>query len=202
MERFKNFYGGQAIWIIGKGPSLQYLTKKDIGEGPVITISESIIKIEELGLSNPVFSMQKDGGIRKKIPAHLSAAGLKPDCDYTPNCGDRCGMMYRPKRGATLLVHQHESLYCFPDYSPRYVFDWVKLGLSHNEFSLVLAVKIGILMGCKRFYFVSFDSFISDCIETYIPNVGIVGTIPGYKDQIKILKPYLVGLDYKWITPV
>ncbi|MCK4819049.1 hypothetical protein KA005_24965 [bacterium] len=203
MKKFRNLYKGETMWIIGKGPSLQYLTKEDIGSGPIIAINESIIKIEELDLPNPVFSMQKDGGNRKR---HRRQRSLVPDCDYTPNCGDRCGGMVRPKKGATLLVHRHESLYCFPDYSPRYVFDWKELGLPKNRFSQILAIKIGLLMGCTNFRFVSFDVHINGSIETYIPDRGITGSVTGYRGHVWKIKPYLTELNsqdhhYKWIIP-
>ena len=66
MTDFKDIYKGQAIWIVGKGPSLQYLTKEYIGSGPVITINEALIKMEELRLPNPIYAMMKDGGNRRR----------------------------------------------------------------------------------------------------------------------------------------
>lgn len=200
MERFRNIYKGQTVWIIGKGPSLQYLTKKDIGLGPVITINQAIIKVEEFDLPNPIYSMQKDGGDRRR---HKDSHPLilKPDCDYTPDCGDTCGNMYRPKQGATLLLHQHESLYCFPEYSPRYVFDWAKLGLRCNQFSLIIAIKIGILMGCKKFHFISFDAHVNGCLESYTPNIGTTNINPAFKSYVQKVRRYIRKLDYKWITP-
>jgi len=202
MEKFKDIYKGQTMWIVGKGPSLQYLTKKDIGSGPVITINEAIIKIEEIGLSNPVYSMQKDGGDRRKywrVLDKFQHGMLIPDCDYTPDCGDRCGKMRRPRQGATLLVHEYESLYCFPDYSPRYVFNYKKLGFLRNQFSLIIAIRIGTLMGCKAFRFVSFDVHVNNSFKAYTPGIGLKwGQYKGHKKRIK---SHLVGLDYKWIIP-
>lgn len=199
MMDFKDIFKGQTVWIIGKGPSLQYLTKEDIGPGPVIAINTSIIKIEELDLSNPIYAMMKDGGDRRRN--WRQGKLIPPDCDHTPNCGDECGTIIKPKRGATLLVHRHESLYCFPDYSPRYVFDWKELGLRNNRFSLVIAIKIGILMGCEKFHFVSCDVHVTGSIESYDPNAGIIGTSPQYKSYVYKINRHLKDLDYKWITP-
>lgn len=199
MKRLSNIYAGQSVWIIGKGSSLQYLTKEHIGSGPIITINQSIIKVQEIDLSNPIFSMQKDGGNRRRYPHKLI-----PDCDYTPNCGDRCGEIVRPKPGATLLVHKHESLYCFPDYSPRYVFDWKDFGLPGNVFSLIMAVKIGVLMGCMKFYFISCDAHVKGYLETYVPGIGVhkkKGSFT-YNEQVDKLKEHLVGLNCEWIIPV
>ena len=200
MEKFRDIYKGQTAWFVGKGPSLQYLTKEHIGSGPVITINQALLKIEEIGLQNPIYSIQKDGGNRRRYWRSRPLI-LKPDCDHTPNCGDECGIMIRPKQGATLLVHKHESLYCFPDYSPRYVFDWKELGLRYNQFSQVIAIKIGILMGCGKFHFVSFDAHVHGCLESYTPNIGVTGVDPAFKNHVQKVRRYLRHLDCEWITP-
>ena len=200
MADFKDLYKGQTVWIVGKGPSLQYLKKRDIGPGPVITINQSLIKVEEIDLPNPIYAMMKDGGNRKRIciPHKLNP----PDCDYTPNCGDACGGTVRPKQGATLLVHKHESLYCYPDYFPRYVFDWKEFKLKRNQFSLIIAIRIGVLMGCAKFHIVSCDVHTTGSLETFIPNVGVV-RLPGigYVGFVLKIKGYLRDLNFKYITP-
>lgn len=201
MRKFRNLHKGQTMWIVGKGPSLQYLIKEDIGSGPVIAINQAIIKIEELDLPNPVYSMQKDGGDRRRYKDSHPFI-LQPDCDYKSNCNDKCGGIYRPKKGATLLVHKHESLYCFADYSPRYVFDWMELGLKSNQFSQIIAIKIGLLMGCKKFHFVSFDIYTSGCKDSYIPNVGIVKADLALRGHVRRAKGHLIDIDHKWITPI
>ncbi|MCK4826625.1 hypothetical protein KA005_63395, partial [bacterium] len=195
MEKFRDIYKGQTMWIVGKGPSLQYLTKEHIGSGPIITINQALLKIEEIGFQNPIYSMQKDGGNRRKYKFSHPII-LKPDCDYKSDCGDICGDMIRPKQGATLLVHKHESLYCFADYSPRYVFDWAKLGLKCNRFSLVIAIRIGILMGCKKFCFISFDAHTTGSLDSYTPNVGITEANPAFRNYVWKVKRYLKNLDY------
>ena len=163
-------------------------------------INQSLIKIEELELSNTVFSMQKDGGDRRKYQGSHPLV-LKPDCNYKSNCGDKCGDMNKPKQGATLLVHKHESLYCMADYSPRYVFEWEKLGLKCNKFSQVIAIKIGLLMGCKKFNFISFDAHVNGCTDSYIPGVGITSKDVELRNHVQKVKRYLKFIDYRWITP-
>ena len=200
MTDFKDLHKGQTLWIVGKGPSLQYLTKEDIRPGPVITINHAIIKVEELGLPNPIYSMQKDGGhLRRYI--HSYPFVLKPDCDYTPNRCDECDGMIKPKKGATLLLHKHESLYCLPSYSPRYIFDWKDLWLKCNQFSQIITIKIGILMGCVKFHFVSFDAHVNGCVDSYTPNVGITNSDPALRKHVRRVNRHLRNLDYIWITP-
>lgn len=202
IDKIIDIYKGQTMWIVGKGPSLQYLKERDIGLGPVITINDAIVKVEELDLSNSIFSLQKDGGDRMKYCKAKTKFGhplFIPDCDYTPDCGDRCGGMVRPKKGAILLVHLHESLYCMPDYSPRYIFCFQQLGFLHNQFSLIIAIRIGLLMGCESFRFVSFDLYITGSCQSYTPGVGL--RWGEYRNHIKRTKPHIKDLDYKWVIP-
>jgi hypothetical protein len=194
MQRLKDKHLGQTAWIIGKGPSLAYLTKEDIGEGPVIAINESIIKIESLDLSNPTYSMQKDGGRRRKYFPSDS-----PECDCSPNC-DGCQYMTKPKK-ATLLVHNRESLFCFPDYSPRYVFDWRDLGMPRNDISLVTAIRMGQFMGCTSFKFVCCDLHAFGDMGVYDVDTGAISIDTLYQWQPLRLKAIFTEIDHKFITP-
>ena len=194
MQRLKDRHAGQTAWIIGKGPSLAYLIKEDIGEGPVIAINESIIKIESLDLSNPTYSMQKDGGRRRKyFPAD------SPECDYSPDC-DGCQYMTKPER-ATLLVHNRESLFCFPDYEPRYVFDWRDLGMEHNDISLVTAIRIAQYMGCTSVNLVCCDLHAFGDMGVYDVDTGTISIDTLYQWQPLRLKAVFAEIDHKFITP-
>lgn len=53
-------FPGETAWVIGRGLSLGLLTAAHIGPGPVIAINQAITQVESLGLSNPLFSLQKD----------------------------------------------------------------------------------------------------------------------------------------------
>lgn len=55
-----NQYQGETMWVIGRGPSLEWLRSEHIGAGPVIAINQAIRIVEDLGLPNPLYSMQKD----------------------------------------------------------------------------------------------------------------------------------------------
>jgi len=184
MESLRGKHKGETAWIIGKGPSLQYLTADDIGDGPVVTINQSILDVENLGLKNKIYSMQKDGG-NKRVK---SSDNLNPNCPERHNgCGDSCGGMNRPKH-ATLIVHNLESLYCFDDYSPRYVFELADFGLTQNTCSFVIAIKMGQLFGCTSFNFISFDAHV-------LKNNKI------YQHQVPEVAPHYADLDVKWILP-
>jgi len=199
MESLRGKHKGETAWIIGKGPSLQYLTADDIGDGPVVTINQSILDVENLGLKNKIYSMQKDGG-NKRVK---SSDNLNPNCPERHNgCGDSCGGMNRPKH-ATLLVHDLESKYCFSDYSPRHVISWSDFGLNGNSFSLAMAVETVRAMGCTAIRFLCFDSFMVGDHRTYVPGKGVCNAKNrfGYSDQVIRIKAFIDGIDCKWLMP-
>jgi hypothetical protein len=143
LVELKNRYTGQTAYIVGKGPSLQYITKEIFGVGPVIALNEAIIAIESLNLSNDIYSMQKD----------------KNDLGQSV-----------PLKKATLLVHSHESLYRLEDYRPRYVFDnIVDFDLKITDFSVLSSIGLAKLMGCVKVVLVSLDASVTGDIQECIP---------------------------------
>ncbi len=192
----KDKHKNQTVWIIGKGPSLQYLKKEDIGEGVVIALNEATLAIEELDLPNVTYSMQKDGGKGRK----KSLDNLIPDCDYPgAGCGE-CDRL-RPKK-AGLLLHDLESKYCFPDYPERYVLNLQELGLSENVFSLIFALKVAQYMGCNKIKFVCCDIHANADPRTYVPGMGITGKEEDfYSEQLEKLTFFIKDLNCQFITP-
>jgi len=134
IKNLRNEHKGEDAWIIGKGASLQYLTKDDIGSGPVITLNEAIIPVEKLGLENPIYSMQKDM--------------------------DECGKeSIAPPQKASLLIHERETPGRHKDYTPRYVFDNIlDFDVPWNTPSSFSATYIAELFGCKKINYLCFDS--------------------------------------------
>lgn len=193
LQALKDRHLSETAWIIGKGKSLLNLKRRDISAGIIIAIYEAIIPIEMLQFPNVAYSLQKDGGLSKRVPFSQSADCDGRECDY-------CDGMVRP-RGSVLLLHEAEAKYCFEDYSPRYVFTLEEIGMPNNEFSLVCAVKIAKFMGCEKFKFVSFDAHTHGNYESVVPTLAQSHYNWAYKEQKKILPPYLEGLDCEWITP-
>lgn len=199
----KDRHTNEPVWIIGRGPSLQYLRKEDIGEGVIIALNQSIIVIESLDLPNKTYSMQKDGGTRKKVIDGI----LTPDCHYSGLFCSDCGDIVRPKN-ATLLLHEHESKYCLPDYPDCYSLSLKTLGLDYNVFSFIFAIKTAQYMGCLEFNFVSFDVYTSGDKKTYTPGEGVYESQRDksyedspYKEQLDTIYPYIKDLNRKWILP-
>jgi hypothetical protein len=177
----KNKHVGETAWIVGKGPSLQYLKQSDIQVGPVIALNDAIIKAEEVITDNPIYSMQKDGcGLFHK----------DHKCDVAA--------MILPKR-SPLFVHEKEAPFCLYDYSPRYVFDNERdFDIPWAVFSSIVAVFIAILMGCVKFVYVSCDA----CVNGNLDNI-LGQTCPQYKVQAFVQKKFLESskIDAEYLTP-
>jgi len=135
----KGVHVGQTAYIVGSGPSLQYLEADNFGDGIVVALNDTILKVEQLGIPNKTYSMQKDGCLvcRRKCPPCWT---VKP-------------------QKATLLVHKQESAWRLQEYAPRYVFSNKEdFNIPWFTFSSVVAIHIVALMGCNRIVLVSHDA--------------------------------------------
>ena len=121
------------ITIVGRGPSLLFLTAADFPDGRVITLNAAIIHVRKLGLPNPIYTMQKDGCVGQDfhgVPVPFA-------CGACP-----MGDMVMPQPPETLIVSKAESPYCLPGYSPRMVVDVEAFGLPWHTMSAPVAVRI------------------------------------------------------------
>jgi glycosyltransferase involved in cell wall biosynthesis len=156
IETLKDVYKDKPIYIVGSGPSIMEVTKETFEEGcPIIVLNMAIRYIEALNLSNPIYTMQKDGGDKHRCP----------------NCEEQCGNMRLPK-SATLLIEKHTSPNCFNNYKPRISFDAETLFEGKNpygykEFSANCALKIAQLFGCNEIRLIGMDSLKGDISSVY-----------------------------------
>ena len=187
MKSLYNKYEGQTVSIVGKGQSLQYLKPDHFVTGPVITLNESVLMVESLNLSNPIYSMQKDSGpyVKTENDDH---GKFNPTCKYAPNCGDRCGGKTRPSY-ATLMLDVNESGCCFPDYPCRILFNTGELGLRWNLSTFFCALRMGAHFGCNKYRIICCDSIAGIDIEE------------AYRDQYKVAQVFLPIIDHEFITP-
>ena len=152
-------FPGETCWIVGKGPSLRHLRADHFGAGPVITINESILIVQEFGLSNPIYSMQKDG-------CNLAVLGNR--------CAGECEMKRRmvyPHEDVTAILQYPEySENCMPKHELKLYVDPIEdLGFqSTAEMSIRMCVAIAKIMGCGEVVFMCCDS-LEGIFETYNP---------------------------------
>lgn len=117
--------------IIGRGPSLLRIGANDIVPGPVIALNAAIEKVRGFShiLSNPVYSLQKDGCIAE------------------------------PQGSETVILSHQLSRHCWPDHPNRIVTDLRDWGLAVNAMSVVMAVCMAHRLGCTEARMLAFDSY-------------------------------------------
>jgi len=174
------------VWIIGKGESLQRLTKKHIGKGIVMTINSSIQQVEALNLSNLTFALFKDGA----SPEYLNECPSM-DCSFCPY-----GNVY-PQR-AIMLLHRHESIQCMPDYYPKMILDAEKYGLNWKNESVLLLIEFALSLGCDSFHFVCFDAVTNGSINALYRDNEILEN-GHYLQQAERLKERCKTLTHEFI---
>lgn len=152
IQKLKNRFNGLNCYIVGKGPSLTWLTYQDFissGPGPVIALNHAAIKVNTLGLPMDVFAMEKD-------------------CGHGFDLGNMI-----------LVVHSLEKSKNYkPKHTPRYSFNnRIDFGLKPTDFSALSAIQLGLLMGCKHFILISFDAATMGSLHCFHPSPGKGGLI-------------------------
>jgi hypothetical protein len=153
VEELKDLYAGQTAWIVGKGPSLKHLRARYFGNGPVITMNESILLVQTLGLGNPIYSMQKDGCHMSQLPERCRMG-----------CQVKFPMVYPMKDVTVILQDPGFSERCLPEHKKRLWVDPVQeLGFElATEMSIMMCIRLSQIMGCTRINFLCCDSLIGD----------------------------------------
>ena len=157
----KDAHAGETVWVVGTGPSLRFLRAEHFGAGPVVAVNRSINHVRNLALPNVLYSMQKDGGDKKRCP----------------NCGTHCGGINLPPPGVPLIVQYHASENCFPTWKPRYIMDLEKdFGISWWLFSVATCAHLARLMGCVKVVYLCCDSMRGD-MRSYVVDHNGIGTL-------------------------
>jgi hypothetical protein len=180
IDSLRGAHPGQTGQIVGKGPSLKYLTGEHFGPGPVLALNDAIIAVEWLGLSNPLYSLQKDGN-----PHHMT----------------------RPGDDVTLILQSTPgySSAWFPEHPQRLLVD--PRAELHFADDSVMSIRMGAailrLMGCEQMVFISCDSLASDDLRTYYPRTGKTKKrcAAMYAAVIPLLFSDLEGFPYRVFTP-
>ena len=122
------------VYIVGKGPSLDRLTREDFPHNvsPIICINDSVKKVESLETFNPIYSVQQDR--------------------YTRNaCVPEKGLLFISCYSQDIIV----------DGSLKAVYCPIMFGEKKAVPTVVLAIKLAQYFGAIRFTFLCFDSCMS-----------------------------------------
>lgn len=179
VDELKNKYPGGDLHIVGKGPSLCNVTAGNFGDGPVITMNESILIIQDLGLNNDIYSMQKDG---------------------------LAEVMVRPKNNIWLILQDpgFSEMY-FPDHPRRLYLDPViELGFQEpSVMSVRMCIALGRVMGCKRITMISCDSLVGDLRTLDVTQNKITReSVTFYQAAIPDVKKELGEFEFNIVTPI
>jgi hypothetical protein len=180
LDALRDLYQGQTAWIVGKGPSLKCLRAEHFGAGPVITINESILIVQDLGLPNPIYSMQKDGdaGIGKAVYPH-------PDIPV---------ILQRPGYSERNLPDHPLRMWVSPEQD---------FGLLHTEMSVRLCIGIAKLMGCVKIVFVCCDSLVNGDVRRM--DVGTRTIVTANGSAYQYVKPHVfrdvANIPHEFVLP-
>lgn len=177
IKDLKCIFEGLKCYIVGKGPSLDYLDESYFTNDyyPILAINESIHKIESLDLQNPIYCIQQDHSL-----------------------GNTC----KPKNADILLSIQASQNYI--DIKNKYVYVPAEYKMTQSFLTVSLAIEIIKSLDSIGAILMCFDSCVNnnleyaDCIGYSSAKAGDVNRFLKHKNII------LKGLDYltyEWIIP-
>ncbi len=179
--------------IVGRGPSLLRLTANDFPRGPVITINLAILEVRKLGLTNPIYTMQKDGCI-----PHRS--------QYVPRKICRCpdpARMVPPIMPETVILSAAESSKCFRKYPNRIVVDVAKeYGIPWWSMSALVAVRMANRWGATEIRLLAFDAAHGD--SRRVEGGELVPGDRGYAIAVDEIRQWArtADVDVRFLDPV
>jgi len=185
IEFMRNRHVDQAVWIVGKGPSLQYLNAGYFGNGPIITINEAILSVQDLPLANTMYAMNKDG-CRNEAKGHTCPM-VEPWWDVN-----------------MILQAPGFSEHCFPNHPNRLWINPVDdLGFDlPTVLSVRMCIAIAKLMGGNEINLISCDSLVNGDMRIFDGKVVRSSGASGhYSHNISIIKKELEDIKHHFILP-
>ena len=178
VQVLKDLYLGQTCYVVGKGPSMRFLDASHFPDaGCLITINEAILVVQVLGLSQDIYSMQKDG--------------------YSQ-------IMVEPAPDVTLILQTQFSAAWFIDHPKRLLVDpVVDLGLRVPEMSIRMAIALGKMVGCSKLVLLCCDSLLKDEFRTWDPQTHTLPATsdPFYKGVKPLVLEDLESINHQIVTP-
>jgi hypothetical protein len=177
---------GKSVYILGKGPSLQFLKASDFGEGTIIALNESILVVQEFGLTNPLFSFQKDG-CGHRFPEH--------EC---------CPPAVYPKPEIALILQKGRSEWCLPKHQNRLLVTVEELGfVSQITMSILMVIEMARQAKAGKIFFMCCDSMVGDT-RTYdvTSKTAAICRRAGYYNYVKpLIYKVLQETPYEIVVP-
>jgi len=158
----KDRHKGDTCYIIGKGPSLVNLRAWHFGKGPVIVLNESIRMVQNMGLPNQIYSMQKDGCMTE------DPHNIPRPCGTCEANGWQRAPVTNPHPGIAVLFSQHLSSWCLHGRPNRFVFTDEELGFKGYPMtmSILEAIPLAMHFGCQSIVMMCCDSLVNGDLGT------------------------------------
>ena len=182
----------QTCYIVGKGLSLAHLTANYFGAGFVISINEAILIVQELGLDNPIYSLQKDGC--GTLAPHERCVVQSPN--YL--------QMARPQSNIPVFMQQGYADFCLADYPQRYLFNLLDdFGFDRLQtVSLRIAIAMAKIMGACNIVLLCCDSLATGDLGTYsFGNPIAAVTQSSYAFALYFVREDLASIRHSLVTP-
>jgi hypothetical protein len=180
LKEFEGWHAGSTAYIVGKGPSLRYLSAENFDAFPaiIITMNEAILPVQDLDITHPIYSMQKDG-----LP----------------------GSMVRPHDNVFLILQKPGySQDWYPDHPFRFHIDPINdFGFEKADvMSVRMCVAFAKLLGCTRIVFMCCDSLAGDYQTWDIQRDQITMESVGYYAAVvpEVLAE-VAGMEYEIVLP-
>lgn len=167
------------IYVVGKGPSLDFLSEEDFdGDSSVLCINDSINKVASLNITNPLFCVQQDH-----------------------NLGNRCKI-----EGVTYLLNPHLKT-SYKTIPNCHFIEPMSVGAMTQVSTGVFAVCVAKNFGVKSFRMMCFDASALKIIG-YAKCIGYAPEYFGNKDPNRFLAHRkwiniaLADSPTEWFTPI
>lgn len=140
---YRNRFSGMPAYIVGRGPSLQFLKPEhfESWKTPIICVNASIIMISKMGLPNPLFFIAAD----------------RPSDYYIDQADNIDGIV---------KVFPHIVAHFYKQYKNVYILE----AKVNQHLTMSYAIHLAYYLGCEMLDFVACDSFFGLGDEKYIVN--------------------------------
>lgn len=181
MNALRHKHPGETCWIVGKGPSLRHLGGEHFGQGPIIALNDAIAVVQEINLTNPIYSLQKDGDEKHMVKPYAEIPLILQE---TPGFSGEW----------------------FPEHPARILVDPIQdLGFDHVQvLATRMAIQIAVQMDCASLKLVCCDSLVTGALETFNPRNG-KAQVTGAAHWYKLTRPYIMAdlkdIAHEFILP-
>jgi hypothetical protein len=180
VDELAPLFDGQYVYVVGKGPSLDKLSKATFSEhpdAPILAINEAIHRVEAVDPPNQIIAIQQD-------------AGLKDTC--------------QPNRAGSKILISMFSRHHYARFPETYPFVHARYGLVRTNLTVLCAIAISKYYGATGFGLCCFDACTNQELD-YAKSIGYSPTRGGSPSRFlshrRRIDEALGGMPVDWITP-